>query len=315
MSYLFTCQHCQTKTLVEDRYSGQSGNCVTCGSAITLPDFAPQAAVETSPVGNAAAIRQGDRGWSPQTRRAIAATIGLILLGITSVSIVRFGVPAVSSLQANRWRASSIRDLEQVAAALNAYASDYGTYPPPAIYGADGTPLHSWRVLILPYLGENELFDRYDFNEPWNSAGNRRLIGQPPALLRSGEVATASRFYLITGPGTLFPPALPHGFAPRGPRDVSDNPGQTLLVVEAVPPAAAMLSGWTEPIDLDVSLMRGAIGSSPGVEIGGVSEDGAVVATVDGRGHFIDQRLSPVTVMALTTIAGGEPIADDIFDR
>ncbi len=40
MPFLFTCPHCQTKTQVDDRYSGQSGNCVTCGGPIQLPRFA-----------------------------------------------------------------------------------------------------------------------------------------------------------------------------------------------------------------------------------------------------------------------------------
>jgi hypothetical protein len=50
-----------------------------------------------------------------------------------------------------------------------------GHYPPAYIADANGKPMHSWRVLILPYLEENELFEKYDFTQPWNSEANLRL--------------------------------------------------------------------------------------------------------------------------------------------
>ncbi|MEO1526851.1 MAG: hypothetical protein AAFX06_15550, partial [Planctomycetota bacterium] len=43
MPHLYTCPHCNAKTLVEDRYSGQSGECFECGAAIQIPQFAAQA--------------------------------------------------------------------------------------------------------------------------------------------------------------------------------------------------------------------------------------------------------------------------------
>jgi hypothetical protein len=39
---------------------------------------------------------------------------------------------------------------------------------------------HSWRVYILPYLGYQSLFDKYDFNEPWNGANNCKLQAEMP---------------------------------------------------------------------------------------------------------------------------------------
>ena len=45
-------------------------------------------------------------------------------------------------------------------------------FPPAVIFGPDGKPWHSWRVLILPYLEENELYNAYDFSQPWDSPRN-----------------------------------------------------------------------------------------------------------------------------------------------
>lgn len=317
MPYLFTCPHCQTKTLVEDRYSGQSGRCVTCSSAISLPDFAPQPATPSgSPRGTTVSFKRAG-GVSPKNRRVIAAAVCLAMILCAAVVIVRYGSPAVSTMQTNRLRAQSIRNIERIASALNAYAADHGTYPPPYIADSNGVPMHSWRVLILPYLGEQDLYDQYDMTKPWDSSVNQVLIGNIPAVYRpssSAAFAAEAGYSLITGPGTLFPPAPPRGITALGPGDVIDDPGQTLLVVQSLP-APNTFASWTAPTDLDVTLMQGTIGGASGREIGGDLPGGAIVATVDGRGHFLDERAPRATVIALITIAGGEPLSDDVLDR
>ncbi len=297
MPYLFTCPHCQTQTLVDDRYSGESGRCVTCASAIQLPHFAPAGA--TSPgTASAASAGKGPRPvpWristlSPRGRRILAAAICLTLIGCVVVAVLRYGSPALSNMQTARLRAQGIRNIERIAAALNAYAADHGSYPPPQIDAPDGTPLHSWRVLILPYLGEEELFNQYDMNQSWDSPTNQALTQQVPEVFRPpGETVLGieAGYSLIIGPGTLFPPALPRGLRSLGPRDVIDDPGQTLLVVQSLPLPNTWTS-WIQPSDLDVRLMQGTVGAAPGREIGGGSQAGAVVATVDGRGHFLER--------------------------
>jgi len=319
MPYLFTCSHCQTKTLVDDRFSGQTGRCVTCGADIRLPDFAPQSAPATKASRAGGGLPIGSA--RPLVRRLAAATVCMVLVVCGAVAFMRYGAPAISNLQAKRQRADAIRNIERIAAALNAYAADHGTYPPPQIRAADGKPMHSWRVLILPYLDQQALFNEYDMAQAWDSPRNYAIVDRMPAAyrgLRGSIFGTDTPYYLITGPGTLFPPAPPGnpaiGFRSLGPKDVSDNPGQTLLVVEAASPTNSMLV-WTQPLDLDIGQMRGTIGGSPGLEIGGVTEGGATVATIDGRGHFLDEGTSPQTVMALVTIAGGEPLSDDVLDR
>ena len=316
MPYLFTCPHCQTQTLVDDRYSGQSGKCVTCAAAIQLPDFAPAYEEPSTSVAQPQRSHWRRGRLSPQGRRLVAAAICLLLIGCVVVVALRYGSPALSNMQAARQRAQNLRNIERIAAALNAYAVDHGSYPPPRIIAPNGTPMHSWRVLLLPYLGEEDLFNQYNMNQPWDSPANQVLARQVPEVYRPpGEAISGMEagYSLVTGPGTLFPPALPSGPKPLGPRDVVDDPGQTLLVVQSLPPPNAWMS-WTQPNDLDVQLMQGTIGTAPGREIGG-SQPGAVVATVDGRGHYLNERISPLTVMALITIAGREPLPDDVLDQ
>jgi hypothetical protein len=39
-------------------------------------------------------------------------------------------------------------------------------FPPPHAVDANGQPLLSWRVLLLPYLDHQELYDEFRLNEP-----------------------------------------------------------------------------------------------------------------------------------------------------
>ena len=301
MPHLFTCPHCQTKTEVEDRYSGQKGQCVTCGNEIQLPQFAGASVAQATSSRTAGAVR-----W------LVAAVVTVILLGCFVFAAVRLGGNTMNRLTENRDRASSIRNLEKIAKALNAYAADHGSYPPQATRDANNSPLLSWRVLILPYLGEEELYDQLRLDLPWSDPDNMRVADDMPAVYQhpnSNEngLYRESAYYLIIGPGTLFPPA-----GPLGPDGLVDDPAQTILLTEGTPLVPSGM--WTEPIDLEFAKMSGQIGSNPGLDPGGLLEQGAAIATVDGRGHVIDDTMMPSIFRALVTPSGGEPMADDTLD-
>ena len=56
-------------------------------------------------------------------------------------------------------------------------------WPPAVLVGPDGKPWHSWRVLLLPYLGHRDLFEQYEFSQPWDSAKNLRAARQDAAVV------------------------------------------------------------------------------------------------------------------------------------
>jgi len=45
----------------------------------------------------------------------------------------------------------------------------------PEVRSRDGKPLLSWRVAILPYLEQQELYGQFHHDEPWDSANNKPL--------------------------------------------------------------------------------------------------------------------------------------------
>lgn len=72
--------------------------------------------------------------------------------------------------------AQCMSQFRNVSFALQAYATDnQGRLPPAYIADEHGQPMHSWRVLLLPYLDQQALYDQYRFDEPWNGPNNSKL--------------------------------------------------------------------------------------------------------------------------------------------
>lgn len=92
--------------------------------------------------------------------------------------------------------------------ALQEYHSDYGTFPPASIPGPDGTQWHSWRVLILPYLNEGDLYEVYRFDEPWSSPQNMKLKDGAPAVFRCPEMNSSgsgiAHYLAVVGSSTIW---------------------------------------------------------------------------------------------------------------
>jgi Protein of unknown function (DUF1559) len=301
MPYLFTCPHCQSQTQVEDRYSGQAGQCVTCGGDISIPGFVVGA--------------NSGRKTTKETK-LLAMVLGggvlIILLGCLLYSIVRVGGQTMTQLSDNRERTASKRNLEKIADALNAYAADHGAYPPPMTQDGNNQPLHSWRVLILPYLGEDDLYNQIDLKKPWHDQQNMQIAYTVPSVFQhpnsgSNGIFNQSAYYVITGQGTLFP-----NTGALGLDGIVDDPAQTILVIEGTP---LVPSGcWTEPVDLDFAKMQGNLANRNGFEPGGLVAGGVMMATADGRGHFLPDTTDPAIVRALVTPRGGERLRSDTLD-
>ena len=289
------------KTLVSELLGGQSGPCVGCGKTVTIP--APPAARRTD-IAPAELTPMSD----PVVRKPFAARwvvrTGIFLLALLPIAIggIWFVQPVVIKLKMQRDVNLCKQNLRQIAKALNSYAADYGTYPPAVTYDAKGQAMHSWRVLILPYLNERKLYESYDMTKPWNAGENSHLQAQMPSVFMSPantNVAVGeSNYMLITGPGTLFPPNA----KPGNPNQIPDGAGNTILVVET----NNRISNWIEPVDLDVSKLPARVGMLGG--IGGTHKEGATAAYADGQAVFIPNDAAKPVIDGLITPAGGESV-------
>ena len=128
-------------------------------------------------------------------------------------------------------------NLKAIGLALHNYHDQYGRFPPQYVADSEGRPMHSWRVLILPYLSEAaalRVYQQYCFDEPWNSPRNQRLATGLADYFRcpttntaeSGSLLTA-HYVAVAGPGTVWP-----GSKGTCLKDVADGTSQTIALVE-----------------------------------------------------------------------------------
>ncbi len=135
--------------------------------------------------------------------------------------------------------------LAKLGVAMLEHQRKTGRLPARAIYGCDGQPLLSWRVALLPYLGEKELYKQFRLDEPWDSDHNRKLIARMPEVFRTIEgddTAPTTGFQVFWGKDTVF-----SGQKGKRLSDLKDGPEQTILVVDA-----ARRVPWTKPADVHV---------------------------------------------------------------
>lgn len=65
--------------------------------------------------------------------------------------------------------------------ALLVYHERHGTFPPTKYQANSNGPIHSWRVLLLPYLDvDAKRYSEYDFSQEWNSPKNMAALGDIP---------------------------------------------------------------------------------------------------------------------------------------
>src|SRR5262245_52749889 len=98
----------------------------------------------------------------------------LVLVGILAlVAALLLPAPRQAREAARRMQCSN--HLKEIGLALQNYHDVYQSFPPAYVANGEGRPMHSWRVLILPYLGHKALYDQYHFDEPWDGPNNSQL--------------------------------------------------------------------------------------------------------------------------------------------
>ncbi len=77
-------------------------------------------------------------------------------------------------------------NLSEIGEAMIKYHKKYNKFPPAVHFGGNKRLL-SWRVLLLPFLGEGALFDQFKKDEPWDSPNNKPLADQMPDVYKTPD--------------------------------------------------------------------------------------------------------------------------------
>lgn len=225
-----------------------------------------------------------------------------VLIG--GVFVVGTGYPLARAIQSAReagYRSTCTCRMKQLTMALMNYHDQHKTFPPAYIADANGKPMHSWRVLLLPFMEERELYARYDFNEPWNGPHNRLLADEMPYVYRCAmEDASSNRpnYVAVVGEETAWP-----GATAVRVKDIKDGTSKTILLVETVNADF----NWLEPRDLTFEeALQGINPPNAKPSISSHYRGGVNCAFGDGGVHFMPNDLAPDVLRGLLTRAGGE---------
>ena len=305
----FACPHCGEMTLVEDEFAGHSGPCIGCGRTIVVPRFAsPRPPGPAGPAAAAvpASAYPGMPQISPRNRVLFLTLIGVAATVAVIALLTVLFQPVMEYSRAGSHRRKCAANLRKIGVALLAYEQKYGTLPPAYVEDKDGNRLHSWRVLILPFLGPEEkaLHAEYNLGESWDSKQNMLVSEKIPDVFRcpadepeQPSDANNTSYLVVVGKGTAFP-----GATTVSRKQITDDQRQTIYVVEAK--ATSVL--WTEPTDLQEGQQNLEIGA----DVGGNHHRGINVLFSTGEVRFLREDFDTRDLRSMATIGGNEVIAE-----
>lgn len=150
----------------------------------------------------------------------------------------------------------------------------------------------SWRVHLLPYLGERELYAKFHLQEPWYSANNAALIAKMPEVYRQETAEGWTRFRMVlpkdvrSGPGGI-----------PDPNRITDDPSLTALVFQSAPQNSVV---WTRPDELKLPWSNLFVG------LGWSAGERLLAASFGGRALELPPGLHSSVLRALFSVDGGE---------
>ena len=229
--------------------------------------------------------------------------IELIVLAVIIAGLVALLWPAVKAARETPRKLTCSMRMKMLGLALHNYQYEYGTLPPAYTVDAEGNKLHSWRVLLLPFLEQQALYEQIRLDEPWDSEHNSRFHATNAALFefRCPDRENQSTFFVsyyvtpevqrencdysvIIGTDTLFP-----GAECRSLDELTDTEKTTqILCIERRSSIC-----WMDPTqEITVeAFKRGMNQSSDGP--GSEKHSGATVVFADGMAELLLDNDSP----------------------
>ena len=256
--------------------------------------------------------------WTPDTLRDILTDLlptpqGNKLVFTLNEKILRekgsplFDLPA-SVIEANMAAAKRMQCtnyIKQITLAMHNYHDANKQLPPAYTVDKDKKPLHSWRVLLLPYIEQMGLYEKIRLDEPWDSEWNKQFHNQCPPGYQCPQAASKDpnikKNGLTTYSTIVGKDAYPDGGKRYEFSMITDGTSNTVAVVERSTPVC-----WMDPtseITQEVA-EKGINKEKDG--IGSVHPGGVNAGLFDGSVRFISETIDLKQLKALITRSGGE---------
>jgi hypothetical protein len=236
------------------------------------------------------------------TALAYTATMPTWASGYVGATAVGIGLllPAVQKVREAAARAQGQNNLKQIGLAIHNYESAYGHFPAAAIADTKtGKRLLSWRVAILPFIEQENLYRRFKLDEPWDSPHNLPLSMTPIKVFQdprgTATDPTLTYYKAFVGGGAMFDWAKPRSLA-----KITDGTSNTVMVASFGPPVP-----WAKPDDCEFD----PTGPLPDLFAPPFAA-GTSVLMGDGSVRYFAPALDKKLLKALITADGGEDVSN-----
>ncbi len=244
---------------------------------------------------------------------APAVAIGVALL-----------LPAVQSARDAARRTQSKNNLKQIGLAIHNHEATFKEFPP-GTHPNEKLKVEkrlSWIAKILPFIEQQAVFDRIDFDAAWDGNENQDNVSVTILTLINPGVSAAPKegvlapthYVGIAGVGEDAP-TLPANHKRAGAfgynrttkfANFLDGTSNTVMVSEASKDFGSWAAGGKDTIR--------ALTKKPYINgpdgIGGPFTGGCNMLLGDGSVRFISENIDASLMEALSTIAGGETVGD-----
>jgi prepilin-type processing-associated H-X9-DG protein len=220
------------------------------------------------------------RGWEV---RSGSVTGRLLAVAAVLVAAVILLLPVSRGAREAARRSQCANNLKSIGRAIDAYSREHGSLPPPFSVDADGHPLHSWRVLLLPYLDDGAAAGAIDVEKRWDDPANATAglaTAEPYRCPSLRAPAGTTTYHLVVSPEGLV-----HSDRSATREEAASADRNTILVIES-PEGRAM--PWMGGGDDGVEVL---MGSDEGCHAGGV-----MALFADGSVHFLHIGSLPLDV-------------------
>ena len=225
---------------------------------------------------------------SPRQKKPIARFATFLLLAICIIG----GIFLFRNVRNINLQSSCQTRLSTLGEAIHKYHESHNAFPPAAgpiipndassnalsevelVSDADAPTeanKWSWRVRILPFFDEEELYDKFQFNEPWDSEHNLTVAETMPLLFQcpaeesgtkeiNGQAVPVTSYVMVSGPKTI---GSTDGRIVCF-EDVLDGLNNTLLFVEVI---GKYRPAWTEPTDITLEELARGLKADSGMSV------------------------------------------------
>lgn len=189
------------------------------------------------------------------------------------------------------------KNLKRLMLGMYNYHDAVGVFPADVIDPKTKKPLLSWRVKLLPYMEEDELYKQFNLQEPWDSKSNKPLIEKMPKIFAPTRVKAkpGETFYRgFAGTGEFA------GIFEPGQRltlvGITDGTSNTIGVIDAGEPVIWTKPGTDLPVDPKKALPK----------LGGMIDGDFYCAMSDGSVRTLKRETKTDVLRAMISRAGGE---------